>query len=155
VTIERVERAALATGDAILGIVVAVIVVLTAVQVGGRYLFDASLPWVQELVRILFVWAVMIGTAVACGRSSHIAFDGFVERAGPVWTPRIRLAMTVGVVGFLVLIAVTGTELVFRNIGQRTSVMGLPMSLAYAAIPVGAALGAVATVVAARRAMRR
>lgn len=148
---ERLERALLVSGDRILASVIAVIVALTAAQVAGRYLFGASLPWVQETVRLLFVWAVMIGTAVACGRASHIAFDGFVERTGPVWARRIRVVMSAASIAFLTVVAITGWQLVLRNIGQHSAVLGVPMSLAYAAIPVGAGLGALAMASAMRR----
>lgn len=153
-TAGRTERAFLLWGDRILAVAMTVIVALTAIQVAGRYLFGASLPWVQELVRLLFVWAVMIGTAVACGRASHIAFDGFVERAGLVWGRRIRLAMGATSIGFLLVVAITGWQLVARNVGQHSAVLSVPMSLAYASIPVGAGLGALAMAFALRRTLK-
>jgi len=151
VSIEGKANRVLAVGDRFLAVLLVTIVTLTSMQVCGRYLFGASLLWVQELVRLLFVWLVMIGTASACLRASHIAFDGFVERMGEIWAPRVRMTMALASIGFMVVVTLTGAELVFRNVGQRTAVLDLPMSLAYAAIPVGACLGAIGLAVAAWR----
>ena len=145
------ERIALAAIDGALGAVVGVIVVLTALQVGGRYVAGASLPWVQELTRLLFVWMVMLGAAAAFARGSHIAYDTFVERAPDRVARGARWFTLVGSCAFLAAVTVTGADLVMRNTTQRSAVLGLPVAIAYASIPVGAALGIVGLVVAARR----
>ncbi len=142
---------ALATIDGALGAVVAVIVTLTALQVGGRYLASASLPWVQELTRLLFVWMVMLGSAAAGARGSHIAYDTLDDRLSPAAARWLRRAMLVANIAFLGLIAVTGTDLVIRNAGQHSAVLGWPVAIGYARIPTGAALGVIGFLVAARR----
>jgi TRAP-type C4-dicarboxylate transport system permease small subunit len=142
---------ALAAIDGALGAVVALIVALTAFQVGGRYLANASLPWVQELTRLMFVWMVMLGSAAACARGAHIAYDTLADRVPPAVARWLRRAMLVANIAFLAVVAVTGTELVLRNAGQRSAVLDWPVAVAYASIPTGAALGIIGCLVAARR----
>lgn len=142
---------ALAAIDGALGAVVAVIVTLTALQVGGRYLANASLPWVQELTRLMFVWMVMLGSAAACARGAHIAYDTLADRLSPAAARWLRRAVLVANVAFLGLVAVTGTDLAIRNAGQRSAVLGWSVAVGYASIPTGAALGVIGCLVAARR----
>lgn len=137
--------------DAIVGVAVAGAVALAAVQVFGRYLFNESLPWVQETTRFLFLWMVMLGSAAACARGAHIAFDMLIERVPPAAARALRFIVLGAMLTFLGVVAVTGTELVVRNIGQRTAVLGLPIAAVYASVPLGAALGFIGCLIAAMR----
>jgi TRAP-type C4-dicarboxylate transport system permease small subunit len=48
--------------------------VATLLQVAGRYL-EVSMDWTEELARILFLAAMMLGIAVAIRRREHIVVD--------------------------------------------------------------------------------
>jgi TRAP-type C4-dicarboxylate transport system permease small subunit len=137
--------------DAIVAVAVAGAVTLAAVQVSARYLLNESLPWIQETTRFLFLWLVMLGSAAACARGSHIAFDMLIEHAPPAAARALRFVVLAAMLAFLAVIAVSGTELVVRNIGQRTAVLGLPIAAVYASVPFGAALGFIGCLIAATR----
>jgi len=150
----RVESFALGfekTLDAIVGVAVLVAVVLGSVQIFGRYAFNERLPWVQETTRFLFVWMVMLGSAAACARGAHIAFDLLIERLPPGAAKALRFVVLAAMLVFLGVVAVTGTGLVVRNIGQHSAVLGLPIGAVYASVPVGAVLGFFGCLVATMR----
>jgi len=55
-----------------------VMISLMTVQVILRKFFSAPLPWAEEASRILFVWMVFIGAALATYARRHIVVDFFV-----------------------------------------------------------------------------
>lgn len=57
---------------------VAFLMVLTAatfIQVIGRYVFNSSPSWTDEMARYSFVWANMLGAAIALKHGHHAAID--------------------------------------------------------------------------------
>src|SRR5262245_16018056 len=55
------------------------VLVVTLLQVIARHL-EVSLPWTEELARILFLAAMMLGIAVAIQRREHIVVDFLLGR---------------------------------------------------------------------------
>ncbi|MFA5026558.1 MAG: TRAP transporter small permease [Candidatus Methylomirabilota bacterium] len=49
-------------------------------QVAARYLLHASIPWTEELARILFSWSMLLGIAVAIRRREHVRVLAILER---------------------------------------------------------------------------
>lgn len=146
----------LARAEAIcLGLLVAAMTSVTLAQVGARYLFGAPLIWSEEAARYLFVWVSMIGAALAMRAGSHYALTALVERL-PV-APR-RAAAAFGFVvsaAFLLVLLKTGINETRQADLQISMTLPIRMSLAYAAIPVGAALMLVHLLVNVAQALRR
>lgn len=84
--------------EALLFILVLGVLVVVIVQVVGRYVFSIPTPWAEEVSKILLIWVVMIGAAVAMDRKEHYAINFLVDRCAPSW----RLA----VLGFANLLGV-------------------------------------------------
>jgi len=117
-----------------------VMVLSTFVQVVCRYVLSFSLPWADELARHCLVWMVFIGMVVALVRGQHITVDILREH----YRGRLRRwALTAIDLAGAILFAVLlygGILLMQLTATQTTSGMGIPKSLVYAALPVGAAL---------------
>lgn len=117
---------------------------LTAVvmlNVVARYVFDISLAWVNEVGEVTLLWLTFLGGARAIQLGAHLAITELVELSGPRlrralhWIAELTAAAVLA--GFLWW----GTALSARMMGQTLSVTYVPMGLAYAAMPAGAALG--------------
>lgn len=117
---------------------------LTAVvmaNVVARYVFNISLAWVNEMGEFTLLWLTFLGGARAIQLGAHLSITELVDAAGPGarrvlgWLAEAMAAAVL--VGFLVW----GTALSRQMMGQTLSVTYIPMGLAYAAMPVGAALG--------------
>lgn len=68
-----------------------VMLVATVSQVLFRYVLMISVPWTEELARILFVTSMFLGIALAALRGEHIVVD-FLLKGFP---PRVALALQV------------------------------------------------------------
>ncbi|MBU2531915.1 MAG: TRAP transporter small permease subunit [Alphaproteobacteria bacterium] len=65
-----------------------------------RYLFSTSLVWSEEVIRLLFVWAMFIAITGGFIRNAHIGFDNFSDfGAKAALVNRFGYAATLTVVG--------------------------------------------------------
>ena len=65
------RRKFFAAVEAVLFVLTASLLILIALQVFTRYVLQASVPWTEEMARMVLVWAVMLGAAVAMERNEH------------------------------------------------------------------------------------
>jgi TRAP-type C4-dicarboxylate transport system permease small subunit len=120
----------------------AVIVVVGFAQILFRFVFASPLSWSEELVRYLFVWSVFLTAAIAFNLNSHISID-FLTTWYP---PRLQRVFTLASWGCTILavaiLFVLGVQLIQSPAVwlQKSPAMEIPMTVPYAAIPVGSAM---------------
>jgi TRAP-type C4-dicarboxylate transport system permease small subunit len=117
---------------------------LTAVvmiNVIARYVFNISLAWVNEMGEFTLLWLTFLGGARAIQLGAHLSITELVDAVGP--SARRVLGWVADITAAAVLLAflVWGTALSQQMMGQTLSVTYIPMGLAYASMPAGAALG--------------
>jgi TRAP-type C4-dicarboxylate transport system permease small subunit len=109
-------------------------------QVVSRYLLAAPFIWADEVVGLAFTWLTFLAAAVTLKHHGHIAFTYFIE----LFDPRVhRVAQTVislMVAGVLGVLAVMGVRMTMLVHAQLSAALEWPMSVYYAALPVGAVL---------------
>lgn len=132
----------------------AAMVVVGFAQVLFRFVLESPLSWSEELIRYVFVWTVFLTAAIAFRLELHIEVDFLTAR----YPPALRRAMArlgwACVLLFVVVLLVLGTQLVLAPSVrlQKSPAMEIPMTVPYAAVPVGAALMLVNVLRVARRA---
>lgn len=125
-------------------IVIALIMMTIVVfaQVVLRYVFDAGIPWAEELARYLMVWAGFLGGSLATRERRHIAID-IVPRLLPkqsrIQTIAIRFTYFVAA-GFCFFLFYVGYSFVSRSaaIGRYSQSMHIPMWIVQGIIPISA-----------------
>jgi len=120
----------------------AVIVVVGFAQVLFRFFFESPLSWSEELVRYVFVWSVFLTAAIAFNLNSHISID-FLTAWYPPRLQRVFALVSWGcVILGVVVVFVLGMQLIQSPSVrlQKSPAMEIPMTLPYAAIPVGCAV---------------
>jgi TRAP-type C4-dicarboxylate transport system permease small subunit len=122
--------------------------VAVIVQVVSR-LAGASLPWTEELSRLLFIWTAFLGMAVGFRRLEHPRITLLVDRL-----PRVSALVSVqlyawaGIVFFAVVgwFAIKLVQQQFR-VGETSPVLGIGMYLATLPAALAALLAIVAHLV--------
>lgn len=114
-------------------------VALIFIQVVMRYVFSNSLSWSEEVARYLFIWQTWVGASYAVRKKRHLRVEALVDRFHG--TPRkilelIVLALWIFFGCFLVLKGYQLTKMISLR-GQVSAALGIPMAVAYAAVPVG------------------
>lgn len=118
-----------------------------AMLIVSRNLLGFSFSWSEELTRFLLVWLSMLGAAVLLRRDDHIRLELLTDYL----TPKLRLALSLLlrllVLGFLVILLYESWLVANARAVTHAPALGLSMRIPYLALPVGAALMILATVV--------
>ena len=119
---------------------VAVMVFAMVYQVILRYIFNNANSWSEELTRYIFIYQVMLASAVAVRRNSHLQVDVLIGKMSTKVKSIFTILSTVA--GIIFLIILFKYSLQFVNIGARniSSGLNIPMSIPYTALPVGCIL---------------
>ncbi|MBS9402228.1 TRAP transporter small permease [Halomonas sp. TRM85114] len=111
----------------IAAILVALIISVSA-NVIGRSLLNQSLPWADELARMLFIWLVFIGAAAAFARFEHIAVDILVRKLPKRAAYMLYLFQHLIISGLMGIMTWGGYVVVTRSTG-RSAILNVPWNL--------------------------
>lgn len=122
-------------------LVVLLVVLIFAVgaNVAGRYLFNFSLAWADELSRFLFIWIIFVGAALAYFRGEHISVDYLVEKL----PNRVALAVSIlkNLIIFVILIVILrGAWQVIATSPGSSALLGVPLNWINVSVPIAAGL---------------
>jgi TRAP-type C4-dicarboxylate transport system permease small subunit len=95
-------------------------------------------------MRRLLIWCVMLGVVVAFRRGALVSVDLMLRLSRGWWRQVVRWIITLSSLAFLTVLLWFGIDLAWRVRFQTFASLDLSMAWAYAALPVGAALGLVA-----------
>lgn len=126
---------------AILIALMATMTIVVGSQVVLRYVFDSPLPWGEEVTRYMFVYLIFLGAASGIHYGIHVSIDVLVRRLPGRSGQYVDVAARAVVALFLVFLFWYGLQLSLRTMGQDSPALGIPIGLAYLAIPLGALLG--------------
>ena len=124
-----------------------VVVFLMAVMVGTiilqvffRFVLNDPLSWSEELARYTFVWITFLGAAVAYRHGANIA----VETVVVMLPERLQLILAwvvdVLLVAALIILLIYGLGIVEVTSGVESTMLEIPMSWVYGALPASAAI---------------
>ena len=117
----------------------AVFTVLTFTQVLSRFVFKVPIKWTIEVIRICFVWMVVLGIAVGTGEDSHLKINIMDSFLSPKRRLVAKLVSDLLVLITLVFILVSGIEFVTKNIGKTTvTLINVPINVLYVSMLISA-----------------
>jgi TRAP-type C4-dicarboxylate transport system permease small subunit len=119
-------------------------------QVFYRYVLNDSLVWSEEAVRFQQFWLIMLATGLCAQRRAHIRLEGF-EAVLPIRFRRgIEVFGDCVTIGCCLFLLWTGVQLTLESVDTLSSASQISMSYVYAAMPVGAVLTILWTVLSWR-----
>lgn len=131
--LEKIQRT-------ILAVSVPVMVFVMIYQVILRYVFSNSNAWSEELTRYLFIFNVMMASAIAVRRNSHLQIDILIN----CFSPKLKRIFTIGatLVGivFLGMLFIYYLDLCGQAVGNISPGVGISMAVPYATMPIGIVL---------------
>lgn len=114
--------------------------VLVLVQIVLRYIFNAALPWVEEMTVFLMIWMAFMGAAVGVRRGTHVAMTMLVDRLPRGLARVLFYVSTLAMIAFAAIVVWQGMLLIFSVGNQRSAALGVPMAIPYLVVPLGALL---------------
>jgi len=134
-------------GKALEVLVVLLLIVMTVLmfsQVLGRYIFKNGLFWAEELSRFSMVFLVYLGAALASKYHDHISvtlLDELLAKSKNKLALKIyRTVIALITLSFLFIVTIIGMKVLPMVNAQTSPNMEIPMSVAYASIPIGTIL---------------
>lgn len=116
--------------------VLGIAVLLVALQVFLRFVFNAPLAWVEEVGRYLFVWSVFLGSAAALVEDRHIRITVLVDLFGPKAEFFSRLLGHLLGLGSFAYVAYFGYKIALSNWSTGFyTIPELPRIIFYLAVP--------------------
>ena len=122
-------------------ILFACIVIFGTMQVVGRFVFNNSPTWTEELIRYCAIWLTFVGSAMTARHDGHISVDILQEyipgaKARAVLYAVARLVCIV----FFICLVPAGMELAVRSANSYGASVRVSFQYIYASIPIGAVM---------------
>lgn len=118
------------------------IVSIGTLQIFMRYTPGINaLSWVDEIMRYLNIWLVLLASSIGVKHGAHLRMDYFLNKLVPARVVKmVRLVTELAVIFALSVLIYYGVIRTLDN--TRTVIQALPISIAwfYTAIPVGSIL---------------
>lgn len=135
-------RLATALERAVIGGLMATIVVLTLAQVIWRYILAMPLQWSEEVARYSFVWVTFLGAAALMRmRDGHPAIEALHHSVGPRLQNALRIVCRVVVIAGSLAISVGGFCMVQLQWQQLSPSLEVPMAWIYLSMALGPLIG--------------
>ncbi|MDN3523156.1 TRAP transporter small permease [Halomonas ramblicola] len=130
--------------ERLIGVILLALIVSVSANVVGRSLLNHSLPWADELARMLFIWMIFIGAAAAFLRYEHIAVDILVRKLPPRGAHVLYMLQHLIIAGLMAVMIWGGGNVMVKASG-RTAILDVPWNLINASVVICAlVIGAVA-----------
>lgn len=114
--------------------------VTVIIQVFFRYVMQSPLRWTEEAARYLMVWLVLLGSGVAMRNKAHLQVDVLTSALPEKLKLFFNVIVSFLIMAFLAIMTFYGFNVVVKTMLQTSPAMRVPMSLIYAAFPVGGIL---------------
>ncbi|MDW7677110.1 MAG: TRAP transporter small permease [Bacillota bacterium] len=123
-------------------ITMSLMVVIVFAQVVGRYVFNYSFSWSEEIARFLMVWITFAGSAYAFRMGAHIGVTVIVERMPRKIGAYIKLLARVLTIIFFLVLGYYGWHHTVQQyvMGQVAPATRIPVAIPYSAVPIGSFL---------------
>ena len=139
--LNRISDAVNEACKAVCAVMMGYLAVVCTIQVICRRFLNSSLTWSEETMRYVFVWMILLATAVTVKEGSGAAIDLLRKKL------KKKKAIALQEIIIFVLTGITALALVKYGIsyaisaaGITSTAVGIPMSLVYASIPAGSLL---------------
>ncbi|WP_086054395.1 TRAP transporter small permease [Pseudoruegeria sp. SK021] len=118
-------------------LLITLMMALIFAQILGRYVFNFSIAWSEEMATFAQVWLVMLGAGIAMRRGQHVGIDMMILYF-PMWAQRlVKVAAFALVVWFLGVVIVGSTGLIAIGYIVKSTALQVPMAAVYYALPIG------------------
>jgi len=112
----------------------------TMLNIVLRNLGGVAWMWIPGFIRLLFIWLVFLGIAIAYRRSDHLVAEFFSMRLPESKRNWILLIIHCTMLPFFALLLYYGIEVAKVRMGIPFPAWWVPTGYAYLAVPVSAAL---------------
>ena len=135
--VSRLLRATALVEDALLVLILAAMVILAAIQIILRNVFDGAILWAGPMLRVGVLWVGMIGAMVATRSDNQISIDAVSRFLPKLWKARVRVVTDLFTAIVAAVVAWSAFRLVLDDRAAGvTAVAFVPLWVCEAILPV-------------------
>jgi TRAP-type C4-dicarboxylate transport system permease small subunit len=135
--VSRLLRATALVEDALLVSILAAMVILAAIQIILRNVFDGAILWAGPMLRVGVLWVGMIGAMVATRSDKQISIDAVSRFLPTRWKARVRVVTDLFTAIVAAVVAWSAFRLVLDDRAAGvTAVAFVPLWVCEAILPV-------------------
>lgn len=131
---------------AFLAVLLSSMTLIMLYQVVLRYIFNNANIWAEELVKFMFIWAVMLASCIAIRKDVHLKVDIVINMLKPKTRAISQVIAYIVIFVFLCVLLVLGIQLVMNTMANKSAGLRIPMAIPYLSIPIGTILMMLATI---------
>lgn len=109
--------------------------IMIVLQVISRYVFKSSLSFSEELARYMFIWSVLLGSAMCLKRRSHVNVEIVMAYAPNIIKKYGGLVANILSLVFYIILVYYGFIVVGVTMNQTSPALGIKMGYVYLSIP--------------------
>jgi TRAP-type C4-dicarboxylate transport system permease small subunit len=143
--LNRISRLVKAIVDGISALLFVLFTAVIVLQVILRYFTNGSLIWSEEFVRYALVWCVLIGSSSVTETNEHLKIDSIAPYLKPQYRRYLDVVVHVINLIFFGVLYWYGLTFMERVTFGVSAVLRIPLKYVYLAMPVGAVLMGVVT----------
>jgi TRAP-type C4-dicarboxylate transport system permease small subunit len=113
----------------------AVAVLVIALQVVMRYVVGQPLGWTEQMARYLFIWMVMLGIPIMFHRKIFMAFDLLLQALPKIVQLVMNYVIKLSICFFAAYWLWYSLQLIAATWGKLTSGIKMPLAVIYSAQP--------------------
>lgn len=140
--------------EALVAPLMALMAGLVFLQVISRFILHIPMPWVEELLRVSFIWTIMLSAAIGIKYKAHLGVTMVMQAVPrPVQAFCYYFGCLV-IIGTCAIFIYATWEIMMMQKGSNQRLISIPVPIFYStlALPAGFALVIVRTVQAALKA---
>ncbi|EOD80849.1 TRAP-type C4-dicarboxylate transport system, small permease component [Grimontia indica] len=126
--------------------VVAILMIILILDVWlgvlDRYWLKLQLGWVEELARYIMIWAILMAVPCCTANREHMGLTFIADRLPDRLNLILQVVLSALTASFFAYISYLGITFAEKGASQLSTVFGMPMAYAYAAVPVTFGLAA-------------
>jgi len=118
--------------EILIAVFLAVMIILTFMNVVMRYAFSKGFAWSEEIARLCFIYLVYLGSIEAMRDNRHLIIDSVLGRLPPVAGKALYAVLQVVIVWLMYILTVGSWRLVVQNMKNRWVATQFPSWLVFA-----------------------
>ena len=127
--------------ELLLMVLLALLTLFTFAQVVCRFILKVSISWSEEIVRMTFVWMILIGAALGTKEWSHLSMEIFTDHLKARAKRRLMFVVYIFVFVIYALFFYAGLQYCIKCVGKSAVTMRVPSNIVYSAIPTTCLIG--------------
>ncbi|KUO50127.1 MAG: hypothetical protein APF76_06580 [Desulfitibacter sp. BRH_c19] len=129
-------------------ILLPLMVLLVFIATFFRYTGFMTISWAEELARYMMIWIIYLGIGTGAKKNSHFAVEVFYKLMPEKVHKYFKILRTIVIIVFCSTVVSLAINLIKAQMamGQSSPSLGIPIWIAYAAIPIGCSLMALRSI---------